>query len=174
MIASGSKTLTAALVPSQILNVRVTYADTGQPVPHAPLQVRASRGSVSWSTSPRPTPREKLASTLTRRTAPTASMPILRKASRISLPTAVSSGPRARSSRPSTSPCRVGVLVHGRVTEEGSGKPIAGAMVDFEIRRELNGNNHNRTLHVYTQPDGSFHLGAEPERGPPLCQGSGR
>jgi RNA polymerase sigma factor (sigma-70 family) len=41
---SESKTMTAALAPSQIINVRVTYADTGKPVPHAPLRVMASRG----------------------------------------------------------------------------------------------------------------------------------
>ena len=42
-----SKTVTAALAPPQIVNVRVTYADTGQPVPHAPLRVLASRGRVA-------------------------------------------------------------------------------------------------------------------------------
>ncbi len=42
--ASESKPLTLALAPAQILNVRVTYADTGEPVPHAPLEVMASRG----------------------------------------------------------------------------------------------------------------------------------
>ena len=44
--ASESKPLTAALAPAQIINVRVTYADTGKPVPHAPLEVMASRGRV--------------------------------------------------------------------------------------------------------------------------------
>ena len=31
--------MTAALAPAQILNVHVTYADTGEPVPHAALKV---------------------------------------------------------------------------------------------------------------------------------------
>ena len=44
---SESKPLTAALVPAQILTGRVTYADTGRPVPHAPLEVSASRGRVA-------------------------------------------------------------------------------------------------------------------------------
>src|SRR5262249_31068882 len=39
-----SKTVTAALAAPQIVNVRVTYADTGQPVPHAPLRVTADQG----------------------------------------------------------------------------------------------------------------------------------
>ena len=44
MHEAESKTITAALAPAQIVNVRVTYADTGQPVPHAPLRVMASQG----------------------------------------------------------------------------------------------------------------------------------
>ena len=42
-----SKTVTAALVPPQIVNVRVTYADTGKPVPHAPLRVHGQPGGGS-------------------------------------------------------------------------------------------------------------------------------
>jgi hypothetical protein len=36
---SGPKSMTAALVPAQMLVGRVTYADTGKGVPHAPLEV---------------------------------------------------------------------------------------------------------------------------------------
>jgi hypothetical protein len=44
--ASGSTTVTAALPPPQVINVRVTYADTGQPAPHVPLRVTASQGRI--------------------------------------------------------------------------------------------------------------------------------
>jgi hypothetical protein len=43
---SESKPMTAALVPAQILTGHVTYADTGKPVPHAPLEVMASQGRI--------------------------------------------------------------------------------------------------------------------------------
>ena len=95
-----SKTVTAALAPPQIVNVRVTYADTGQPVPHAPLRVTASQGRVARSTNPRPTPTGGPASIPGRRTAAMASRPIPRKGSRISWRAGGSIGPRARSSRP--------------------------------------------------------------------------
>ena len=39
----GPKAMTAALAPSQIIHLRVTYADTGRPVRHSPLLVTASR-----------------------------------------------------------------------------------------------------------------------------------
>ncbi len=101
-----SKPVTAALAPPQIVNVRVTYADTGQPVPHAPLQVHGRPGEVANSTNPRQTTKGRPASIPGRRTALRASRPIPRKGSRISLPMGGSIGPRARSSRPSISPCR--------------------------------------------------------------------
>ena len=41
---SQSKTVLAALALSQIVNVRLTYADTDEPVPRAPLMVLADHG----------------------------------------------------------------------------------------------------------------------------------
>ena len=96
-----SKTLTAALAPAQIVNVRVTYADTGQPVPHCPAPGVGQPGEGRQrSTNPRRTTQGRPASIPGRRTAATASRPIPRKGSRISLPAGGSIGPRVRSSRP--------------------------------------------------------------------------
>lgn len=44
-------------------------------------------------------------------------------------------------------------------------KPIAGALVDYEICGGTNANRRNRTMRVFTQSDGTFRLGAEPEPG---------
>ena len=104
--ASESKPLTAALVPAQIVNVRVTYADTGKPVPHAPLEVMASQGRVAMLDESETDAEGRLRVNPRRRTAPTASRPIRRKDSPTSLPTERHHGPRARSSSPSTSPYR--------------------------------------------------------------------
>ncbi len=162
---SGSTSLTAALVPPQILNVRVTYADTGQPVPRAPLQVLASRGNFSLLDESETDAEGK---------ARINSYPADRAYGVYAYPPEgqpylITHGsvvwPKGALEQTLNIALPRGVLVHGRVTEEGSGKPIAGAMVDFEVRRELNGNNHNSTLTVYSQPDGSFRLGAEPEAG---------
>ncbi len=94
-----------------------------------------ARGRSPCSTNPRPTPTGGPASIPIRRSADTTSWPIPRKDSHTSWPAGVSAGPKARSSRPSTSALQRGVLVHGRVTEEGSGKPVPGALVDFTMRR---------------------------------------
>ena len=45
---ADSKPTTAALVPAQVLTGRVTYADTGKGVPHAPLEVMASKGRAGF------------------------------------------------------------------------------------------------------------------------------
>ena len=159
-----SKTLPAALAPSQIVNVRVTYADTGEPVPHSPLRVGASRGRVvNWSMNPRQTTQGRPASIPGRRTAPTVSRPIPRKGSRISLPVGGSIGPRAPLEQTLNIALPRGVLVHGKVTEEGTGKPVAGAQVVFATHGGPGG--QGLTMSVRTNSDGSFRLGAKPEAG---------
>jgi hypothetical protein len=168
---SGSTTLTAALLPPQILNVRVTYADTGQPVPRAPLQVRAGRATFLLLDESETDADGK---------ARINSYPSDRGYSVHAYPPegqpyliAHGSGvwPKGALEQTLNIALPRGILVHGRVTEEGSRKPIAGAMVDFEIRRDLNGNNQNSTLRVHTQPDGSFRLGAVPEAGHLVVRG---
>ncbi len=56
-----------------------------------------------------------------------------------------------------------GVLVQGKVTEEGSGKPVPGALVDFTMRRGPMG--QDSIMSVHTDSDGSFRLGAQPAPG---------
>ena len=99
--------MTAALVPAQVLTGRVTYADTGKGVPHAPLEVMASHGGVAipaefetddegrFRVNPPPADRSLQCLGLS--------------AGRTALPDRranISSGPRARSNSPSTSPYR--------------------------------------------------------------------
>jgi RNA polymerase sigma factor (sigma-70 family) len=71
-----------------------------------------------------------------------------------------------------------GVLVRGRVTEGGSGKPVAGAAVTYRPRRRQNP-FYRRGLLEYmlaihptpTGPDGTFQLAALPGPGHLLVQG---
>ena len=163
--ASGTKTVTAALVPARILNVHVTYADTGQPVPHAPLRVRASRGSFSLVDKSETDGEGKARIN----SYPADRSYVVHAYPPEGQPYLVANGsilwPKGALEQTINISLPRGVPIHGRVTEEGSGNPVPGALVDFEIRRDPNGRNHNRTMHVYTQSDGSFHLGAEPEPG---------
>ncbi len=79
-------------------------------------------------------------------------------------PTNRSNGPREPSSIRSTWPCRRGVVIRGKVTEEGSGKPVAGARVSYrsgDARRLEPGPG----LAAATRADGSFQLAVLPQAG---------
>ena len=127
---SGPKKLTLALQPAQIITGRVTYADSGKPVPHA----------HSWS-PPSNQSRDPLHQFRgrRRRTVPRQSIawrplfvlaqspdgqPYLGAMKRIDWPKgAVEQSVDLSLPR--------GVVIGGKVTEEGSGKPVAGAVVLF-------------------------------------------
>ena len=156
---SESKPLTAGLAPAQILNVRITYADTGEPVPHAPLEVMASRGRAG-----RPAQFETDASGRCRVNSfaadgiynvwayPPEGQPYLMDHQRI-----VWNKAALEQSVDLTLPR--GVAIRGTVTEEGSGKPVPDATVGFSPRA---GGRIQQVQGILerTRPDGSFQLGA--------------
>jgi hypothetical protein len=170
--ASESKPLTAALVPAQILNVRVTYGDTGKPVPHAPLEVMASRGRVGL-----PAEFETDAYGRARVNSrpsdgifniwayPPEGQPYLIDHVRIDWP-------KAALEQSVDLALPRGVLIRGKVTEEGSGKPVPGATVDFSARA-VPGDANSGGVRSSTASDGSFQLGAVPSWGYLFVKGPG-
>ncbi len=168
--AAESKTLPAALAPSQILNVRVTYADTEEPVPHSPLRVGASSGRAqtidesetddagearinSW-------PADRSYSVIAY---PPEAQPYLVASGRVEWP-------KGALEQTLNIALPRGVLVHGKVTEEGTGKPVAGARVEFATRRGPG--DAGSSMSAHTNSDGSFRLGAEPEPGYIFARGT--
>ena len=158
-----SKTVTAALAPSQIVNVRVTYADTGRPVPHAPLRVSAfqARFSNVDESETDADGRARINSWPTDRgygfTAyPPEGQPYLTATGRVDWP-------KGALEQTLDIALPRGVEVHGKVTEAGSGRPVPGARVGFTTRRGPMGQDSSMSVH--TGPDGSFRLGAEPKPG---------
>ena len=127
-----AKPVTMALRPAQIITGRVTYADTGKPVPHARLIVNAMGGGQRGS---RPTDFQTDADGRFRanpspgdrfsvNAAPPAGQPYLGDSKTFAWPKGAIehsldlSLPR-------------GVLIRGKVTEEGSHHPVAEARVVF-------------------------------------------
>ena len=160
--SSESKSFSAGLAPAQIINVRVTYADTGGPVPHAPLRVMASRGNVGL-----PALFETDAEGRCRVNSrpsdgiynvwayPPDREPYLIDHNRINWPKgALEQSLELKLPR--------GVLIRGKVTEEG-GKPITEAAVVFSSRGEVR--NPTGGTFAFTASDGSFQLGALPGPG---------
>jgi protocatechuate 3,4-dioxygenase beta subunit len=158
-----SKTVTAALAPPQIVNVRVTYADTGQPVPHAPLQVTADQGRVTLfdESETDADGRTRINSYPTERGYEIMAFPPEGQ------PYLVASGgagwPKGALEQTVNIALPRGVPVQGKVIEEGSGKPVPGALVDFTARGGRIG--QDSIMSVHTDSDGSFRLGAQPAPG---------
>ena len=157
-----SKPVTAALAPPQILNVRVTYADTGQPVPHSPLQVRAGRGRLLIDESetddegrPASIPGRRNALRRHGLSPGRAAVSHCQRAGRLAQ--------RLRSSRPSISPCRGASWSMARSRRRVPASPPGGPC-RFRDRAGARG-DQELSMSVRTDSDGSFRLGAEPESG---------
>jgi len=162
--ASESKPMAAALVPAQILTGRVTYADTGKGVAHAPLGLMASQGRVAiladfetddegrFRLNPPPADRSYNVWAY-----PPEGQPYLFAHKRLEWP-------KGALEQSLDLALPRGVLIHGRVTEEGSGKPVPGASVDFVPRanRQI---RQNMGPAVHADADGSFQFGAMPSPG---------
>ena len=158
-----SKKVTAALAAPQIVNVRLTYADTGQPVPHAPLRVIAVQtGRTQFDESETDADgRARINSNAAERgyefmAFPPEGQPYLVASGRLDWPKgALEQSVNIALPR--------GVPVQGKVTEEGSGKPVPGALVGFIARGGRIGQGSLMSAH--TDADGSFRLGAQPAPG---------
>ena len=146
--------------------MRLTYADQGQPVPHAPLSVIAVQtGRTQFDESEtdadgrariNPNPAERIRG----------SRPFPRKDSHTSWPAEARLAQRRPRAAVNIALPR-GVPVQGKVTEEGSGKPVPGALVDFIARGGRIGQGSLMSAH--TDADGSFRLGAQPGRDTSSC-----
>ncbi len=158
-----SKSITAAMLPAQILTGRVTYADTEEGVPHATLVLLAGNnqvmGAVPAAFETDAEGRFRLnpppANRAYRITAyPPPGQPYLFAVKRIEWPKgALEQSVHIALPR--------GVSIRGKVTEAGSGKPVAGAAVAYFERGQRRAAGETGSISLDTAADGSFHLGAE-------------
>ncbi len=151
---SKSKMITAALVPAQILTGRVTYADTDEGVPHATLEAGNAEGETDDEGRFRINPAPGNGYTV--RAYPPADQPYLIASKSLAWP-------KGAIEQSLDLALLRGVSIHGKVTDEDSGKPVPGAAVEFVSHAEPH--NGRRTIVNVTAPDGSFRLGARPGTG---------
>jgi hypothetical protein len=163
--SSDTKNVTMAVEPARVITGRVTYADTGQPAAHAmvamgTVQEKFSAWSGDFETDAQgryranPGAAHRYSVTVF---APEGA-PYLNVSKRLEWPkgaleqTVDLALPR-------------GVLVRGKVIEEGSGKPVAGARISYISnpgRDQRSGASNGRAA---TAEDGSFQLGVVPDPG---------
>ncbi len=168
---SDPKKLTIALQPVQTITGRVTYADNGKPVPHARLEVSATRKGSGSSRSTdfetdgdgrfrvNPSPGDRFFLTTQSPDGP----PYLSVQRGIDWPKgAVEHSVDLSLPR--------GVVIGGKVTEEGSGKPVTGAVVRFTPYDHAEVNPVG-SVPSSTGLDGSFRIAAPAGPGYLVTQG---
>ena len=169
--SADAKSVTMALRPAQIVTGRITYADTGKPVPHAPLIINATRiintrGGGQRVTRPtyfqtdadgrfraNPSPGDEF----TVRAVAPAGQPYLGVSKAFEWPKGAIehsldlSLPR-------------GVLIRGKVTEQDSHRPVPGASVVFLAHRAVSDPSREGGQ-TKTLADGSFEVAGPPRPG---------
>ena len=161
----SSKPLTLALQPARIVNGRVTYADTGKPIDHALIIVytleRTPPHPIDLETDAdgrfraNPTPGDEVGVMA----APPDGQPYLSIQGRFSWTKGM-----VEHSLDLALPR--GVLIRGKVTEEGSAKPVAGATVMYmRPLASSTGRGTGTSRPAQTRPDGSFQIAIFPEPG---------
>ena len=167
-----AKSLTAALQPARIFTGRVTYADTGKPVPEARIQIAAGgAGQRGFRTIPfqanadgrfraNPLPGDLFAIAAI----PPAGDQHLAISRRIAWP-------KGATEQSVDLALPRGVPIRGTVTEEGSKAPIAGAWVMFVPQSAQGADASSGSGQAETKADGSFKLAVGPGAGYLAVQG---
>jgi protocatechuate 3,4-dioxygenase beta subunit len=155
-----------ALVPAKIIKGRITDADTGKPIPHAQVRVMSLESLMMGGTV-----NEFEADAGGRFRANPLS------ADRYELSVMAPEGqpnigvsksfdwPNGAVEYPIDLALPRGVVIRGKVTEEGSGKPVAGARISFWTRRTAKGQSDDVNGRAASGSDGSFQIAVLPSAG---------
>ena len=166
---AGVKTLKAALLPARTLTGRVTYADTGRPAAHAEVHVGTATGQGGV--------REGGVRYLAAEADAEGRFRVgVMPGDRINVWAAAPDGqpylhasaqlewPKSVAERTVDLALPRGVVLRGKVAEEGTGQPVADAMVSFQPSAPRTARSGGGGW-ALTKPDGSFAFAVEPHPG---------
>jgi RNA polymerase sigma factor (sigma-70 family) len=153
------KPITIALQPGRTIVGRVTYADTGEPVPHALIGITGYRHRADAEGRFRigieaAYPSGSVMSVVARSPDGAPYLMALKRPV----------WPKAAVEQSVDVALRRGVVIRGKVTEEKSGRPIAGAVVLFAPYKNAPGETWYLSFPVATDQDGAYRVAAP--RGP--------
>ncbi len=149
--------LTIALQPARTLTGRVTYADSGKPTLNALIQTTGYSSETRTDGEGRFRAKLATADELVVTAYPPDGEPYLPRFKPFKWPKEA-----VEQSLDLVLPR--GVMIRGRLTEAGSGEPIAGAVLRFQPYETLN-QSPNASAPAATIDDGSFQLAIEPAPG---------
>jgi RNA polymerase sigma factor (sigma-70 family) len=158
--------LNRVLEPAKIIKGRITYADSGKPVPRALLMVNPFRqngvggGYTEFETDDdgwfRMTPPSSGGYNIP--VYPPAGQPYLTAHKRLDWP-------KGAIEQSFDLALPRGVLIHGKVIEEGSGKPVPRATIRYMSYADQQDTPRSGSTVLDTAADGSFQIGAVPNPG---------
>ena len=162
----GWKDTTLAVQPATIIEGRVLAADTGQPIPNAAITVMASRGPIGgmymtkfradaqgrFTANPSPGAYFRV------NAFPPKGQPYL-------VPQNEFAWTKGAVKKVMDVKLPRGVLIQGKVTEEGTGRPIGGASVQFLAARNPDNVLDGSLTVVASEDDGSFQIVVSPGKG---------
>jgi RNA polymerase sigma factor (sigma-70 family) len=165
---NGSKPVTAALEPARVFTGRVTDAGTGQPVPRVTILILAYRGNRGFSSNFETDSEGRFRGNPI--TADHYNVSARVPEGQLYLNAAAGSirWPKGAIEHRLDLVLSRGTLIQGKVTEEGSGRPVARAMLGYFGRPPEGGETDApgpRNGYTQTGPDGSFRLAVLPRPG---------
>jgi RNA polymerase sigma factor (sigma-70 family) len=160
--AAETKQVTAAMEPAKVIIGRVTYADTGKPVPHTAISVRAYRGGPAYPSDYETDADGNFRANpfSTDRYAVSAGAPAGEPY--LTAGTGIIEWTKGASERRVDLVLQRGLALRGKVVEEGSGRPVEGAALGYAIR---DGSMGVPACRAWTGPDGRYQFAVLPKAG---------
>ena len=160
-----ARQITAAMEPAKVFTGRVTYADTGKPVPHTALEVVAFRGGAGYTNAFRTDTEGRFRANpfSTDRYAVNVYAPAGQPY--LNASTGIFDWPKGALEHRVDLTLARGTVLRGKVVEDGTGRPVPRAMLGYVGHRDADAESGPWNSFAVSGPDGSFQFAVKPGMG---------
>jgi RNA polymerase sigma factor (sigma-70 family) len=164
--SAQSKSITAALEPAKVIAGRVTYADTGKPVPHAAIEIVAFRGGPGYSNQFETDADGQFRANPLSTDRYTVSVLAPAGQPYLNVTSGMIDWTKGTVEHRVDLRLQRGTVIRGKVTEKGSGRPVGGAILHYVGRPAAAGFQPSPwSGTTQSGPDGSYLLAVLPKPG---------
>ncbi len=160
--AAEAREITAAVEPAKVIIGRVTYGDTGKPVPHTVVSVRAYRGGPAYPSDYETDAEGNFRANPFSTDRYAVSAGALEGEPYLPAGTGILEWTKGATERRVDLVLQRGVAIRGKVVEEGSGRPVEGAALGYAIR---DGSRGVPACRAWSGPDGRYQFAVLPKPG---------
>jgi len=161
-----TKPVTIALETAKVIAGRVTYGDTGKPVPHAAIEIIAYRGGPGYQNAFETDADGRFRANPLSTDSYAVAVYAPEGQPYLNASTGIFSWTKGALEHRVDLSLRRGTVIRGKVTEKDTGRPVAGAMLGFIGRPLADGASESWSGRVQTRPDGSYLLAVRSQPGP--------